>query len=50
VTLAASSNAKSAFLIGIVSSWQGFNGPLRLLLYGIIISASLRPEAAAAFR
>ena len=41
VTLAANSNAKNARLIGIVSlPASGFNGPLRILLYDIIIIAS----------
>src|SRR3974390_2700194 len=41
VTLAASSNAKNVFLIDIFSPrGPGFDGPLRLLLYDIIIIAS----------
>src|ERR1700680_5102616 len=40
VTLAASSSAKSVFLIDIVSPVQaGFGGPLQILLYDIIIIA-----------
>src|SRR6202049_3859365 len=40
VTLAASSSAKNVFLIDIVSLWhRGFNGPLQILLYDIIIIA-----------
>src|SRR5664279_1528380 len=43
VTLAANSNAKNVFLIDIFSlDYQGFAGPLRILLYDIIIIASTR--------
>jgi hypothetical protein len=49
VTLAASSNAKKAFLIDIPSSFValGFDRPLQTLLYDIIIIASLRQSAKA---
>src|SRR5664279_4476561 len=51
VTLAANSNAKNVFLIDIFSLlYQAFAGPLRILLYDIIIIAStcgLRPRASA---
>src|SRR6201995_888268 len=43
VTLAASSNANNVFLIDTSPlENQGFNAPLRALLYDIIIIASLR--------
>src|SRR3954454_24440722 len=42
VTLAASSNAKNVFLIGIFSLVTSFTGSLRILLYDIIINASRR--------
>src|SRR6202012_2001145 len=49
VTLAASSNAKNVFLIGAISLiflvTLGVGRPLRLLLYDIIIIASLRHRA-----
>src|ERR1700730_6757751 len=49
VTLAASSNAKNVFLIDIVSPslTQGFNGPLQVLLYDIIIIATRAATSAA---
>src|SRR5665647_3066022 len=47
VTLAASSSAKNVFLIDIFSPRDpGLNGPLRLLLYDIIIIASRAPMPA----
>src|SRR5665213_1871064 len=47
VTLAASSSAKNVFLIDIFSPRDpGLNGPLRLLLYDIIIIASRAPTPA----
>ena len=49
--VSANSNAKNVFLIDIFSlGYQGFAGPLRILLYDIIIIAStrgLRPRATA---
>src|ERR1700677_395391 len=49
VTLAASSNAKNVLLIGIVSlATSGFDRPLRILLYDIIIIASRAATDAAA--
>jgi hypothetical protein len=42
VTLAASSSARNAFLIGLLPRGIGLQGPLRILLYDIITIARLR--------